>query len=256
MPSCNVMTSNGQCTLTAYTASSIECMCDICSSSSSRRALSSSSSLAATQISAMTLFVFNEYSTTISESTSIDWYRTVKNTIIIILAFIIVWSSVIAVVPLKTYAHRTIKTTSKRLRTVSRRLSQRLNLSAVMPDIDGDTTSPEQTIRDYINKYLPIIYRDDVSILSRIVTQLRRKHIYYDFFTNDDKGKDISIRFLTAFKILTHISVRPIFLITNTNINTTTTITSASCFSWPCCLISSSPTMMVLAIPIRINSHA
>ena len=217
------MTSNGLCTLTAYTATSIECICDICSSLSTRRALSSSS-LAATQISAMTLFVFNQYSTTMTESTSIDWYRTAKNTTIIILAFVIVWSSVIAVVPLKAYAHHTIKTSSKRL------VGRGLNLSAVMPDIDGDTASPEQIIRDYINKYLPIIYRDDVTILSRVVTQLRCKHIYYYFFINDDKGKDIPTRFLTAFMILTHISVRSLFFIASTIANTSTS-TSASCFS-------------------------
>jgi len=223
MPSCNVMTTNGQCTLSSYTATSVECMCDICSSFSvrralsssssitnSRRVLSSSSSLSATQVSAMTLFVFNEYSTTMTEATSIDWYRTLKNTIIIILAFIFVWSSVIAVVPLKAYVYYTAVATHKTVASFSKKFSGKLKLSAVMPDIDVTSVTPEQTIRDYLNKYLPNIYCDDVSILSRISTQLRRKHIYYDFFTNDDKGKDVTTRFLTAFKILTHISVRAI----------------------------------------------
>ena len=162
----------------------------------------------------MTLFVFNEYSTTMTEATSIDWYRTLKSNIIIILAFIIVWSSVIVVVPLKARTHSTIKITRKTLVSVSKRLSGKFNLSAVMPDNDDfATSSSEQIVRDYVTKYLPIIYRDDVSVLSRVVTQLSNKHRFYNFVANDDSNKAITTKYLEAFKILTHISVLQLYLI-------------------------------------------
>ena len=68
---------------------------------------------------------------------------------------------------------------------------KRSNTSIVPVDtITNDTntsTSSSSILREYLYKYVPIIYHDNVSILSRLLLQLIRKHRYYDFVTKDDK---------------------------------------------------------------------
>lgn len=73
MPSCNVMSTYGKCTLVDYNTTSIECLCDICTSNSNRmRKLSTSKAFKATQVSAVTLYVLNDYITTTSQA-DVNW---------------------------------------------------------------------------------------------------------------------------------------------------------------------------------------
>ena len=207
MPTCNVMSTNGRCTLSRATSTSIECTCDICSNA--RRGLGSSSSpvMVATQVSAMAMYVLDGYVDTMSQ-TDINWYETIQQTIIMVVSFAVVWVVVILVVPLKSRALHTIHVTKKTIIRVSKKLSSKGRLSAVVPDMNDDTNiSPEQAIGNYILKYLPIIYRDEVNYFTRLVTQLVRKHRYYDFLTNKDTDNDVLTKYLNAFKILTLISV-------------------------------------------------
>ena len=168
MPSCNVMSNHGHCTLSSATSTSIECLCDICSSS--RRGLGSSSSpvMVATQVSGMAMYVLDGYVDTMSQ-TDINWYETLQHTIIMIVAFAVVWVVVILIVPLKARAFHTIHVTKKTIISVSKKFSSKGGrLSAVMPDMSDETSlSTEQAIRNYILKYLPVIYRDEVNYFTR-----------------------------------------------------------------------------------------
>ena len=173
MPTCNVMSTRGHCTLSSATSTTIECLCDICSNT--RRQLVGSSSspiMVATQVSGMAMYVLDGYVDTMSQN-DINWYDTITHTIIMIISFAIVWVIVILIVPLKERAFHTINVTKKTIISVSKKLSSKgSRLSSVMPDMSDDSSSssslsPEQAIRTYIIKYLPVIYRDEVNYFTR-----------------------------------------------------------------------------------------
>ena len=85
MPSCNVMSTYGHCTISSVTSTSIECLCDICSSLRRRLGSSSSPVLVATQVSAMAMYVLDGYVDTMTQN-DINWYDTITHTIIIIVS--------------------------------------------------------------------------------------------------------------------------------------------------------------------------
>ena len=70
-PTCGVLTTNGHCTLQSYSNSMVECICDICTSTHNRRLRNVN--LVATQVSAITTYVFNEYVSTMSEADTLSW---------------------------------------------------------------------------------------------------------------------------------------------------------------------------------------
>jgi hypothetical protein len=107
IPTCNVMTTNGHCTLLSYNKSFVECSCDICTIDTRRRL---TSSMVATQVSAMTLYVFDQYVNKMSESLSWD---DIKHSIIIIITFVVVWVSTILLVPIKSRLYQTADLTHK-----------------------------------------------------------------------------------------------------------------------------------------------
>jgi len=202
--------------------------------------LTASQPVIATQVSAMTLFVFNEYISTMSQSNNINLYESIQRAAIVVITFIVVWSLVILIVPLKSYIYTAAENINKEFL-----FKKKIGLAPVVPCADETTISPEKSVREYLYKYLPIIYHEDVKYLTRIVKQITVKHFYYDFLTSSDKEKDLSSRYLNAFKILTHISV--ILLIIYTNI-TTNINTSVLCFFWQCYSIFNFQMMMVVVM--------
>lgn len=164
--------------------------------------LRASQPVIATQVSTMTLFVFNEYISIMSQSNNIDLYTSIQRAAIVVIAFIVVWSLVILIVPLKSYIYIIAENFNRKIL-----FKKKIGLAPIVPCIDQTNISPEKSMREYLYKYLPIIYHEDVNYLTRIVKQITVKHFYYDFLTSSDKEKDLSSRYLNAFKILTHISV-------------------------------------------------
>ena len=169
--------------------------------------LRASQPVIATQVSAMTLFVFNEYISTMSQSNKIDLYESIQRAAIVVIAFIVVWSLVILIVPLKSYIYIAAENVNREFL-----FKKKNGLAPIVPCGDQANISPEKSVREYLYKYLPIIYHEDVNYLTRIVKQITVKHFYYDFLTSSDKEKDLSSRYLNGFKILTHISVILYFL--------------------------------------------
>ena len=213
------MSNMGRCTLQSYSNTTIECLCDICDTKSDRRRLASQSVVVATQVSAMTSFVYKEYISTMNQYNDINWYQAIKQSAVIVISFIVVWSSVIIFVPLKAIICNTVNK--------SKLVSKKVDLEPIMPETNP-SEPPEITIRNYILKYLPIIYDDEIHYFYRLFTQITRKHLYYELFTNSDKDKNIASRYINGFKILTHISVIiRLILILNANVH----ISSVLCFS-------------------------
>lgn len=188
LPTCNVMTQSGKCTLKSYDNNQVECLCDICYSSNSRRMLVGTSEPVVTQVSAGTVFSFKDYSSTISQSESnkISLIESIQDAAIVLISFIVIWVLVILLVPLKSYIYR--------------------NRSKVALEPESRESMTSSTLREYIYKYLPI-YHDDIDYVSKIIKQMTRKHLYYDFVTDNDKDKDFSVKYINAFKILTHMSL-------------------------------------------------
>ena len=156
----------------------------------------------ATQVTAMTKFVFNDYISTMSQSNNINLYESIQRAAIVVIAFIVVWSLVILVVPLKSYMYSAAENLSRAFP-----LKNKVSLVPIVPCGDEANISPEKSVREYLYKYLPIIYHDDVNYFTGVIKQITTKHFYYDFLTSSDKDKGLSSRYLNGFKILTHISV-------------------------------------------------
>lgn len=175
-PECSVLTTNGHCTLNSYSNSMVECICDICTSTQNRRLLNVKT--VATQVSAITSYVFDEYASTMSEADSLTW-QDIKRAIIIIISFVVVWSVVILIVPFKARLHKTVDHSKKHIIRLSRRFSlKRINLAPIIPEnndnSDTMSVSPQKRLKTYIDMFFPVIFRDD-DHSSKLFRQLSRK---------------------------------------------------------------------------------
>jgi hypothetical protein len=216
-PSCSVMSSTGSCTEVGHDKSSITCMCDICSSS--ERRLSKVESLTY-QLTGMVKYTYNDYT---SKATSPMTMDIVENVVLIYTTFAVFWVLIIASVPIKSAVYN------------SRKLKIEPKSTSVVPEHVAETLTKERRMSEYIGKYLPKIYKEEESYLSKLLDVLLRNHMYINMMFMKSIYKTKFLQFMEAFKVLTILTTSMFILVVlysvqyPSNDGTCKTLTKESC---------------------------
>jgi len=195
LPSCGVLSSVGKCSLVSYNNEKMICSCDICSTSDmSRRKLSLTT--IAYQVAGIVEVVYEEF---VSVSTQPMTAATVESTLIVSLTYAVVWIVIILSVPVKRIIYQRLD----KARDASK--SSTKIATVVVPEDSAESIALESRLRDYINIYLPNVYKEDQSYIMRLITQIVKNHLYLSLFLKS-KHNSMFLNYLEAFKILTVMS--------------------------------------------------
>ena len=195
-PTCGVLSDIGKCSLVSYSAEKIVCSCDICSTSDMRRRRLSITTVAY-HVSGMIELVYEDYSSVSSKPMSTE---TVKNTLIVSLTYALVWIIIVVSVPIKGIIHRRLE--AKEVKGTSKVSTK---VIAVVPEDAAESLALEKRLRDYINLFLPAVYKDEQSYLMKLITQIIKNHLYLSLFIKS-RHESTFLNLMEAFKVLTVMS--------------------------------------------------
>ena len=200
-PSCGVLSDVGKCSLVSFNSEKMICSCDICSvSDMSRRRLSLTTM--AYQVAGVVEVVYGEFISVSSQPMSKE---TVERTLIVLLTYALVWIIIVVSVPVK-------RTVYQRL-DIKRGVSKtNTKVATVVPADAAENIALETRLREYINIYLPKVYKEDQSYIMRLITQIVKNHLYLNLFLKSKHDNNF-LNYMEAFKVLTVISSSMFILI-------------------------------------------
>ena len=208
VPSCQMVASSSSsydsCRVVSYIGSTLTCSCSLCSytnrklSTDSITATSKATTIASYRIASVTKYVFDDYISTMSTSSSIN-EKTFLVTLTITLAFAILWSSVVVIVVVQAYREK--RSSNKKKDSISTIGS----ITSVVPDSntsisknDDDDDDAKKTFKDYIISYFPSIYKHEVNMMI-ILTSIVSKHKYFSLLSNTTSSNTSSVGYTNRY---------------------------------------------------------
>jgi hypothetical protein len=223
LPTC-VLTTGArqvQCELMNYTEHSTTCRCSSCLfvENSRRRRLQSSASAYGTEILALSEYSFTEYISIMESAASFDSLSALKDTLLILITFAVMWLGMFAMVCGKEYwqwyrsSSRSAHAGATKATTVvpsgSSKSSSKAGASGRRKSSVGALQleslkyeSLEDCLKDYIYELFSPAFSDDSETV-RFLRELWNKHEYISIFTQTDFGTEQLIR---VFCVLTNLN--------------------------------------------------
>lgn len=199
LPSCNVMSSVGSCSLVSYTSTSTTCSCNFCTADH-RRLIGSGSPRLVYQIASVTESVFDDFTKTMASAQDLK-PASFLETLLMSISFGAVWIIILLFTGVKQGIAIRRSFLDKKDKVEPSELS-------IVPN--DNVTDPNQLatkLRDYLISYVPSLYKNKKSV--EISRQIFSDHKLFRVFF---KNSDLRNAWKESFHVLTLISANMFIL--------------------------------------------
>jgi hypothetical protein len=196
-PGCNILNidnSTNMCRMISYTSTNTTCSCSINIDVNSGRRLNTLDDIGATDLVATSKFVVNQFAGTISYPPEFNSWDDIKKVMIVLLMYIILWTSGLGLITICIIKRWTNQTNIK---SKQFEIIKQIKLA-------GNLKSPiaiHQYLSDYINSIFPEVFREK-PFFTRMYNELIKNHRYIYLLTSSGKGTD-NKRILIGIQLLT-----------------------------------------------------